>query len=342
MNDFTLIIPTYNRPELLKRLLTYYAQSRFSYLILVADSSEERACKHNRETVAALPQLHIQHLPFPPATEIYNKITQAVSRVDSAYIGLCSDDDYLASKAPDRAMSFLENHPAYSALTGASFSGRVDHGKLLITPIHQRPNTKDSALARLKEQLIHPTGTFYAIRRRDTLGAHLDRIRRFRTDNTRFEELMFVSLDAIAGKIGVLGSLHMVRQSSGTRADSGSRQTKGWKHVISTPTFPNNREKFLSLVKEALRDARSTQEIEGLFEHYIRTKTAPHSRSTRATILERARAAALLPSAPTSWRRGLQLIEGGFLSLQPTTRQMKAEFQPIARHISAYPDGIAV
>lgn len=342
MSDFTLIIPTHNRPELLKRLLMYYTRSAFPYAILIADSSEEKAQERNRITIAGFSELHIQHVPFPPATEIYDKITQAVSEIGSSYVGLCSDDDYLASKAPDRAMSFLQNHPSYSAVTGASFSGRVDHGRLFITPIHQRPSTKDSALERLKEQLIRPTSTFYAIRKRDTLGAHLNRIRRFRTDNTRFEELMLVSLDVMVGQVGVLESLHMVRQSSGARADSGSRQTKGWGHVISTLTFPANREKFFLLVKEASQDVRIAQEIEGLFGQYIQVQTAPHTRSTQATTLERVRAAALLPSAPTSWRRGMQYVIGVLLSLDPAVRRMKAEFQPIAHLTALYPDGIAV
>jgi len=50
----TIIIPTYNRPDYLRRILSYYNEYGRDYNIIVADSSSDENKKMNKETISLL------------------------------------------------------------------------------------------------------------------------------------------------------------------------------------------------------------------------------------------------------------------------------------------------
>ncbi|NQU02533.1 MAG: glycosyltransferase, partial [Syntrophaceae bacterium] len=57
----TIIIPTYNRPQYLKRILSYYDEYGTAYNIIVADSSSDEIKKVNEETISSFSNLDIQY-----------------------------------------------------------------------------------------------------------------------------------------------------------------------------------------------------------------------------------------------------------------------------------------
>ena len=67
MQDFTLVIPTYNRPKPLAALLTYLSAERPSSRILVLDSSQPRARVATRKVVDAA-NLKLDYVEFPSET----------------------------------------------------------------------------------------------------------------------------------------------------------------------------------------------------------------------------------------------------------------------------------
>ena len=55
MDDFTLVIPTYNRPQQLSGLLGYLEAERPGFRVLVLDSSRPEVLARNRERTAGPP-----------------------------------------------------------------------------------------------------------------------------------------------------------------------------------------------------------------------------------------------------------------------------------------------
>jgi len=343
MTDCTIVIPTYNRSALLHRLLTYYSQESFPHPIIVADSSKPDSSQKNRKTVEKLSsKLRVRYIHFEPSTEIFVKITQAIKEVGSTYVNLCADDDFIVANSLARAIHFLDTHPDYVAVGGRSVVGYIREEKLSIAPVEQRPITEDAGLNRLRQCFVRPSTTIYTAHRTKILRKNLDRLARCRTDNTRFEELAFSSLDAIEGKVGVMESLYAVRQSSGHRPDSGAKETKGWKHVASSPTFEKNKEIFIALLHEAAIESKvdiNKDAIEKWFTEYLH-KAIASKKGRRSTYWERAVAAALLPSAPTATRKKLQCVLHVALMADSRIRTMQKEFAPIAQLLKKYPDGI--
>src|SRR3990167_5178120 len=97
MRTFSLLIPTFGRPALLRRLLTYLATQEFPHPIVVADSSIPAVRDENRNTILGHQNLTVVHHVFDPSIEIYKKITLALQSIESDSVGLCSDDDFLAA-----------------------------------------------------------------------------------------------------------------------------------------------------------------------------------------------------------------------------------------------------
>ena len=60
--NLTIIIPTKNRPDFLKRCLKFLNEQGCSFPILIGDSSSGRNLKKNLTTVASFNKLTIKHI----------------------------------------------------------------------------------------------------------------------------------------------------------------------------------------------------------------------------------------------------------------------------------------
>jgi glycosyltransferase domain-containing protein len=92
MNVVTVVIPTYNRPAELRRLLTYFARSDNRLPVLVLDSSVDPARSANEEFCRRNPQ--VRYRSFDPAVVFYQKLQAGVAEmVETLCVCLCADDD---------------------------------------------------------------------------------------------------------------------------------------------------------------------------------------------------------------------------------------------------------
>src|SRR5262245_47517462 len=108
---YTLLIPTFNRPAHLRRLLGYLAARRFQYPIRILDSSSGDALTQNRETVGR-ETLDVVHEIHDPATSIHAKIGLAISSVESTYCSICADDDVLFTDELAELLDILDADPS--------------------------------------------------------------------------------------------------------------------------------------------------------------------------------------------------------------------------------------
>ena len=99
MNQYkmiTIIIPTYNRPNHLRRLLDYYNKYGKNFKIIVADSSSNENKKLNKKSVLIFSNLNIFYLgSYSSKINAYYKISDALNHVNIKYSVLCADDDFI-------------------------------------------------------------------------------------------------------------------------------------------------------------------------------------------------------------------------------------------------------
>ena len=124
-NNLTVIIPTHNRETYLLRSLSYWQD--IEVRVIIVDSS------------AAAPKLdlprHIEYFHFPD-TSFSGKVKTAMDMVQTPYVVMCADDDFLVEQGMLACVTFLQENANYDAAQGRHVSFKGDDG-LVIKEIYR-------------------------------------------------------------------------------------------------------------------------------------------------------------------------------------------------------------
>lgn len=118
---FTLIVPTYNRPADLLRLLAYLAGLRADFPVLVLDSSGPETQQANREA-ADRSGLNVRYETFDGTVSPWEKFWRGSEMVRTPYCSLCADDDLVLPSSLGPIVRHLEEHPGFSVAHGWYFT----------------------------------------------------------------------------------------------------------------------------------------------------------------------------------------------------------------------------
>jgi glycosyltransferase domain-containing protein len=119
---YTIIIPTFNRHDLLLRAIDYY--QHFNCDVFIADSSDN---KFNHK----LPDNIIyKHLPKSRPDQ---KIYEVAKNITTPYVNLVGDDDFLVESSLKSAAFFLDNNPDYVSAQGRFYKFELADNKVTFT-----------------------------------------------------------------------------------------------------------------------------------------------------------------------------------------------------------------
>ena len=275
----SLVIPTYNRPQFLGRLLLYYKEMKLPHRIAVADSSNPQSISANAKLVAAAKNvLEIDHLVYSSTTPFNAKLIQVLEAINTSYVIFCGDDDFITPRGIEQAANYLETHKDYSvasgrisAITAHPASGGDPGYGLLSHRYAQRTIDDDNAAVRLKNHLSNYTTTFYSVHRRAQLLRNLHLTHEL-TSDYRFGELLPSCLSLIQGKTICLDLLYMVRQAI---TDSTATKADSWTNLLAQDDYPERYALFRDcLVKELeyaaqLDQAQADEVVTQAFHSYL-------------------------------------------------------------------------
>jgi len=200
MRDFTLIIPTYNRPHLLAALLSYLETERADFQIIVLDSSRPEIVAANRARLAAS-SLDSKFAEFPDLNPT-EKWHRGVGQVTTPFCALCADDDIVILETINRSLDVLRDNVAVAAVQGYSFSflPRPDGDIELNNIVYFTPTIDDPSplgrLNRLFQQYQAPT---YSVFRTPTLQRVFDTLQS--VTETLARELLWSALTVVEGPL---------------------------------------------------------------------------------------------------------------------------------------------
>jgi glycosyltransferase domain-containing protein len=200
MRDFTLIIPTYNRAQLLAALLGYLEGEKADCRILVLDSSRPEILAANRARVAAS-NLDVEFAEFPDGN-LVEKWRQGIHKVSTPFCALCADDDLVILGGVRRCLDTLRGNPAASVVQGYSFTflPRLNGDIELNNIVYFTPSIEeDSPLERLAKLFERYQAPSYGVFRTEALQRTYDLFRPL--TKTLLLELLWSALTAIDGHI---------------------------------------------------------------------------------------------------------------------------------------------
>jgi glycosyltransferase domain-containing protein len=207
-----IIIPTYNRPAMLAKTLRFLDSSNVDCAIHVADGSSPENAARNAKTILRYQKvIEIKHHPYPSEIPMYQRIAFVTKTLDSQYILLHADDDFLFIDAVKECVQFLENNPLYVCCQGPMITCFIDQPvESRLKPYLTNPYSDASAIDRVKRMLYQYSPTFYAVHRRTVLlesfgGGD------FNETNPRLDEIASALQTVALGRTGLIDKLYGLR-----------------------------------------------------------------------------------------------------------------------------------
>lgn len=225
--DHTLVIPTYNRPALLRRLVHYYRERAASMRLLVLDSSLAAAAEQNAKALAVYGE-PVKHVAFPPTTPMATKLALGLGRVESSFASFCADDDLVFPTGLEEALAVLAGEPDHVCAHGLYLNFReAGHDVHLMREYAGASNDAHHAGARIFRLLQKYESLFYAVYRTPDLRDIASAVAELPT--LHFQEL-FQSVSAlIKGKVRRFPAFYAARQSCDAAEPGRDRwQTYYW------------------------------------------------------------------------------------------------------------------
>lgn len=221
----TILIPTYNRPGYLKRVLGYYGSYEITYNIIVADSSSDENKELNKRVVSSFSNIKISHInKYPLEIHPASKFTDVLSYVDTKYCVFCAEDDFITPNGINKSVDFLEKNPDFA----------VAHGRYISFWLERRKNgqyfrwqptysalsmTSEHPEQRLTYHLSnYDTPTFYAVHRTALLRLIYEETLKAKLDTLWISELLVSMLAVVYGKVKLLDVLYAGRDADSIRS----------------------------------------------------------------------------------------------------------------------------
>jgi len=207
-DKITVIIPTHERHQYLKRSLDYWSQSEFQ--ILVVDSSGD---KFQGQVPDNINYFHYPNKPF------VEKLIDGLGKIDTEYTVLCADDDFITPTGLNACIEFLEDNKDYIVAHG-QYIAIVPPGNNLEPDGHfcwrqkylSASNEFEDAVDRLRYHFKnYSCPTFYGVHRTSIMLLIKQETEKH-TNETRFAELLPSMLSVIYGKVKRLDSLYCARE----------------------------------------------------------------------------------------------------------------------------------
>lgn len=244
--DYTLIIPTFNRSQKLKTLISFLESQGFESPILIADSSEHFHRESNKALVQASP-LTIDYQEFDISLSPFEKFREAVNKVQTAFCSLCADDDAIHPASIPKITSFLNQNPGYVAAHGYYYSFVITPQNKITDLCYRTPsNTDNDPLRRLEALFANYEAITYAIYHTTILQ---DILKRTQTLDTLLgNELLAGALTVAAGKVARLPFIYM------GRSEEPSHPYLNWHPVEILASNPNKLYREYDQYRQILSD----------------------------------------------------------------------------------------
>jgi glycosyltransferase domain-containing protein len=123
LDNLTILITTYNRYTLLKRLITFYNSFDFEVKIIVLDSSSNTSI--DKDLYSMLNSKNIIWKKYDPEIFFANKIADGSQLIKTEFSVLCADDDFIFPYALEEAIDYLKKNKDFSSCLGNQYKHHI-------------------------------------------------------------------------------------------------------------------------------------------------------------------------------------------------------------------------
>lgn len=271
---------------ILRRLAAYLAATDWTSDVVIVDSSSRPCRDENLSTVADFgSRLKIRW--FGNELGFLEKCASALKRIETPYVVLCDDDEFLMPNATLQAVDFLAEHIGFSvamAITASLHTHR--EGRCYALP--GRSVTSDSPVVRFRAVAKAQFTTLNSVQRTESLKRGFSEAARFTNfDSAKaLSETVISQSSVLHGRIQFLpitGCLKIVRE----------RECRKTPYITDVDNHDQHFNRFRECLVEGLQDSGATRDhaeimIDDLYRHFRIRDVTPASPASRvATKVQR-------------------------------------------------------
>jgi glycosyltransferase domain-containing protein len=212
--EFTIVCLSYNRPDALKQLISYYSSSTIH--LIIADGSttplEPSKLLDSKNSNFTCSYLHIPSISAQP------RLTAAVKLISTKYCCLIDDSDLILVTGIAKIIHFLDNNPDYSCVSGDAIYAY--HDKIFkrtnfipcgywSSPLKLVGNSSDRLIKMITQG--RSANVFYSITRTEHLIKFPELISNIQYDFSGSYELLWTAFLCLAGKYEKLDFPYLIR-----------------------------------------------------------------------------------------------------------------------------------
>jgi glycosyltransferase domain-containing protein len=211
-NKLSIVLPTQNRPFYLSRALKFYSEESLPYEIHIVDSSEADKKKDVLKIVKGSPLNTIFH-DYEYGVSANIKFENTLQAIESEYILMIADDDFVMPMAIFECVEFLSNNKDYSVAHGRSYRFSIGNNKRIkVKNYKQDKLDMDCPERRLIAHLNDWSTSAYSVQKTKNLRDIVGTYKKF-NDDIRSMELYWYAANVIRGKVAKLDIPYMFRQN---------------------------------------------------------------------------------------------------------------------------------
>ena len=222
--NFSLVITTFNRPDYLSRILSYLHFKEAKFKVIVSDASEQSVQTANSGNIETYRKqgLDVTHLSIRDKADIYESMLEGVRIVDTEYMQLMADDDFIIPEVSLKLIGFLERNETFTAAIG-SFIYFTTHNNQAFGRVRSFSETtmvkysreEDSAMDRVLASLQKPADsalTTYAVMKSQAAKNAYEKALSIDGLNHKQTETLISHLVHTGGKVKVIPEVGGLRQ----------------------------------------------------------------------------------------------------------------------------------
>ncbi|PHR10157.1 MAG: hypothetical protein COB29_00830 [Sulfitobacter sp.] len=236
MTDITIVIQA-DCNHSLKEQLSHLLEESCQYEVLIVDRSDGPEHKNIANIVNKFDKsLVINWISMPLDTTILQRLVTAVESVNTDYVILTGDGDFVFIDGLRYAARHLDDHKEIVAVQGVSVTLRREENGIRVSPCLFPTQNTNHRLNRLERFMISYEHTLSALHRKETL---LNSLRACTTEDVLWPQLIRLAISActiLQGHTAYIPKMFSVRPSK-SNIDFGSEEN--WNSLITHPDFSN-------------------------------------------------------------------------------------------------------
>ncbi|MCB2359375.1 TIGR00180 family glycosyltransferase [Clostridium estertheticum] len=248
--NITILVPTYNRPYYLNRILTFINNYKnIKPTVMILDSSTKNEKIENENLINKFENCNIVYSEYSSDIKFFEKINNGLTEVNTEYICLCADDDFITEESIIESIKKLDNEKDLYSVKGKNLYFTYSMSNLIEYDWFEGLN-QNSPIERLKEitKGFVPSLIYQVFRTKEFKKMYLfiEENMKELPENDTFIEYLFYFMVIVTGKIGKIDVDLNIRDKSVPR----ETEIKNFPHAVIDGSFNNNYEAFCNFLSK--------------------------------------------------------------------------------------------